>query len=251
MNHDRQASPPISGRNAVLMALRRGSRVREVLVDAGAQTDERLSAIAEAASAAGVTLRRVPRQDLDRRFGPNHQGVVAMASAVAEPRLKEILAGCADRGKHICLLAYRELLHEQNLGAILRTADAAEVDALILPSQGAVTVGSEAVRVSTGASETVPVVRQSLTQALSSLRREGVTVIGAEADGDRDYWEQDMTGPVAFVLGGENRALSPPLREACDAIVRLPMHGHVSSLNVSVASALLLYERLRQARRTE
>jgi len=238
----------ISGRNAVLAALRVGVRVREVLVDSGAQSTHKLKAILDAAQQAGIRVQWVERRELDRRAGSGHQGVAAIAVVASEPKLKEVLERCASEGRAPCLVLLRELLHEHNLGAILRTADAAGVDAVVLPSHGGAALGPEALRVATGAAETVPVVRQSLTQALSALRREGLTIIGAEAEARTDYWDQDMTGPLALVLGGEDRALSQPLRDACDALVRIPMSGHVGSLNVSVACALLLYERLRQTR---
>lgn len=238
----------ISGRNAVLAALRVGGRVREVLVDSGAQPTQKLAAILDAAKRGGLPVQRVERRELDQRAGSGHQGVAAIAVAASEPRLKEVLQRCGSEGRAPCLVLLRELLHEHNLGAILRTADAAGVDAVVLPSHGGAALGPEALRASTGAAERVPVVRQSLTQALSALRREGLTIIGAEAEARTDYWEQDMTGPLALVLGGEDRALSQPLRDACDALVRIPMVGHVTSLNVSVACALLLYERLRQTR---
>ncbi|UCH36359.1 MAG: 23S rRNA (guanosine(2251)-2'-O)-methyltransferase RlmB [Armatimonadota bacterium] len=236
----------IAGRNAVLMALRGGGGVREVNVDRGAHASAKMAAIADAAKAAGVRVRVVDRAELDRLGGSNHQGVVAIVAEGGEVKLKAVLDRCASEGRTPCLVLLRELLHEHNLGAILRTADAAGADAVLLPSHGGAELGSEAVRVSTGASETIPVVRQSLMQALAALRRKGVTIIGAEPEAEADYWDHDLTGAVAFVLGGEDRALSQPLRDACDALVRIPMVGHVTSLNVSVACALLLYERLRQ-----
>ncbi len=246
--NSRESLSVISGRNAVLAALRVGGRAREVLLDSGAQAAGKLQEILDAAQKAGISVRRADRRELDRLGGANHQGVVAFAIRAAEPNLKDILGQCAAAGRAPCVVLVRELLHEHNLGAILRTADAAGADAVILPSRGGAELGPEAIRVSTGAAETVPVVRQSLTQALAMLRRQGVTIVGAEPDARTDYWDQDLTGPLALLLGGEDRALSQPLREACDALVRIPMVGHVTSLNVSVACALLLYERLRQAR---
>lgn len=238
----------IAGRNAVLALLRTGRDIRELLVDRGAQHTGKMAEILEEARTRPVAVRSVDRRELDRLAGPEHQGIVAVAGTVAETRLKDVLQQCAIAGRPPCIVLLRELLHEHNLGAILRTADAAGADAVVVPSQGAAQLGPEAVRVSTGTSETIPVVRQSLTQALAVLRRDGVKIIGAEPEAKADYWDADMTGAVAFVLGGENRALSPPLRDACDVLVRIPMVGTVTSLNVSVACAVLLYERLRQIR---
>lgn len=190
----------------------------------------------------------VDRPELERLAGPNHQGVVAVAAPTHQIKLRDVLSQCAAKNAAPCLVLLRELLHEHNLGALLRTADAAGADAIILPSHGATPLGPEAIRVSTGASETIPIIRQSLTQGIALLRREGITIIGAEPQAKTPYWDQDMTGPVAFVLGGEDRALSQPLRQACDGLVHIPMIGRVTSLNVSVACALLLYERVRQTR---
>jgi 23S rRNA (guanosine2251-2'-O)-methyltransferase len=243
-----RSSRVIAGRNAVLVALRAGQQVREIRLDRGAQSAPKVAAVIDAARLAQVPVQVVERRELDRLAGASHQGVVAIAGPSREANLKDILTHCAAEGRAPCVVLLRELLHEQNLGAILRTCDAAGADAVVLPSHGAAALGPEAVRVSTGASETVPVVRQSLTQALAALRREDVTIIGAEPEAKVDYWDQDMTGPVGILLGGEDRALSTPLRESCDALVRMPMIGRVTSLNVSVACALLLYERLRQKR---
>jgi len=246
----REKTSIITGRNAVLTALRVGKAVRELLVESGAEPTGKMAAIMDAARDEGVRVRRVERRELDSLAGSSHQGVAAIAVGAPQPRLKDVLARCASEGRPACLVLLRELLHEHNLGAILRTADAAGAGALVLPSRGCAALGPEAIRVSTGASETVAVIRQSVTQALAALRREGVTIIGAEPEAEKDYWEQDLTGSVAFVLGGEDCALSQPLRDACDALVRIPMGGHVTSLNVSVACALLLYERLRQTAAT-
>jgi 23S rRNA (guanosine2251-2'-O)-methyltransferase len=248
LGKQREKMAAVTGRNAVLAALVAGRDIGEVLLDRGAEQTGKVAAIVAAAKEHGVPVRVVDRRELDRQAGAHHQGVIALTSVAHEVRLKDVLDHCAAAGKPACIVLLRELLHEHNLGAILRTMDAAGADAVVLPSHGAAALGAEAMRVSTGAGETVPVIRQSLTQALAMLRREGVKIIGAEPEGQTDYWEEDATGTVAFVLGGENRALSPPLRDACDALVRIPMVGAVTSLNVSVACALLLYERLRQMR---
>lgn len=238
----------ITGRNAVLAALEAGRDVREVRLDRGARATPKMAAIMAAADKAGVPVQLVERRELNHLAGVNHQGVLAIASAAQEVKLKDVLARSREEGHPPCLVLLRELVHEHNLGAILRTADAAGVAALVLPSHGSASVGAEAIRVSTGASEHVPVIRQSLTQALATLHREGIKIVGAEPEAKKDYWDEDLTGSIALLLGGEDRALSPPLREACDALARIPMVGHVTSLNVSVACALLLYERLRQSR---
>jgi 23S rRNA (guanosine2251-2'-O)-methyltransferase len=246
-SQSRKRTRLIAGRNAALAAVRVGHAL-EVVIERGAQDSPKVHAIVDAARTTGIPIRLVERCELDRLAGDDHQGVIAIAAAGAEPRLKDVLAWCTAEGRRPCVVMLRELLHEHNLGAILRTSDAAGADAIIVPTHGAAPLGREAVRVSTGASETVPVIRQSLTQAAAALRREGVTLIGAEPEAQQEYWNQDMTGAVAFVLGGEDRSLSQPLRDACDALVRIPMVGRVTSLNVSVACALLLYERRRQVR---
>jgi len=238
------------GRNAALEAVRAGRRVTRILLDEGASShDERVRELLALCERKGLALERAPRRELDRlTSGAQHQGVVALAAAPAPPTLNGVLRGCEQAGKAPCIVLLREVSHSQNLGAILRTAEAAGVDAVIVPTRHSAPFGDVA-RIAMGAAEYVPVISHSLTQAAAVLRRKGIRLIGADAEAPGAYWDCDMTGPVGFILGGEHEGLKGPLAKACEELVRIPMTGRISSLNVGVACALLLYERLRQTSR--
>ena len=237
----------VAGRNAVLEALRAGRRFLEVLVDELARPQEKLGQITALAGQQGVATRPVPRAELDRLCpGLPHQGVVGRAAPVLAPSLAQVLEQCWQQGRDPCLVLLRQVSFQHNLGAVLRTADACGVSAVVVPSQQGAALGTQAVRVAMGASEHVPVLRQSLLAAAAVLRRAGLRLVAADSDQGRPPWDTDLTGPLALVLGGEHAGVSDPLRTRCHELVRVPLQGHVTSLNVSVACGMLLYERLRQ-----
>ena len=138
-----------------------------------------------------------------------------------------------------------EVQYEHNLGAILRSALGAGVDAVIAPVQRGVGISPVVIRVSMGGAEAVPLIREGISSALAEIRRRGIPVLGADVDGVPP-WEVDMRGPLALVLGGEDKGLTPPIRKRCDQIVGIPLAGGLSSLNVSVSAGVLLFERVRQ-----
>ncbi len=135
----------------------------------------------------------------------------------------------------------------QNLGTLLRTAEALRLDAVVLPTRRSVQVTPAVVRSSAGAVEHLTVVQVvNLVRAVQELKEAGLWVAGIDAAGDRVYWDLDMSGPTALVLGGEDRGIGPLLKENCDFLIRLPMHGRVTSLNAAVAGSVVLYEMMRQ-----
>jgi 23S rRNA (guanosine2251-2'-O)-methyltransferase len=246
----RQPGQPeiVQGRNAVREALRSG-RGRRLLLDAHASASPALEEILRLAAARGLPLERLERHDLARRLGgAPYQGIALSTEPRALPSLEEILDACEAQGVAPCLLLLKEVLYDQNLGAILRLADACGVQAVIVPSRQGAGVSAEVARVSAGASEYVPVLRQSLLQAISRLRRRGVRLIAAEAGASQALWDCDLTGPLALVLGGEDAGVSQAILDRCDAVVRIPIGGHIGSLNVAAACAVALFERQRQLR---
>lgn len=233
-------------------ALRSGRRCRRLLLDARAKPSPALDELLRLAADQAVPVERLERSELARRLGgPPHQGIALWARPRAAPSLDALLDACQADGADPLVLLLKEVLYAQNLGAILRLADACGVHAVVVPSQQGAGVTAQAARVSAGASEYVPVLRQSLLQAISRLRRCGVRVVAADPRGPDALWDCDLTGPVALVLGGEDAGVSQPILDRCDAVVRIPIGGHVGSLNVAAACAALLFERLRQMREEE
>jgi 23S rRNA (guanosine2251-2'-O)-methyltransferase len=241
----------VVGLNAVRSALKHGAgQVSVLAVDAG-RHDRRLQELIDAAKAAGIRVEHVARETLDRLAGgANHQGAVAMvvAPAARDERDLHALLDALDRPPFLLVLDGVQDPH--NLGACLRSADAAGVDAVIAPRDRAVGLTPVVCKVASGAAERVPFFQvTNLARTLERLRDERrVWVVGAAGEGETLLWDADLRGPLALVLGSEEKGLRRLTREHCDVLVRLPMAGAVESLNVSVAAGVCLFEAVRQRR---
>lgn len=241
----------VCGLHAVRTLLRVRPACIRVVHLAEQRRDSRAAAIAGLAQAAGIPVEIRTRDELDRmQPGIRHQGVIARvessAAALGEGDLRPFLAGL--EGTPL-LLVLDGVQDPHNLGACLRTADAAGVDALIVPRDRAAGITTVVRKVASGAAETVPLFSvTNLARTLRTLRQAGVWLYGASDAADSLLYEVDFTGPVALVLGGEGRGLRRLTRELCDAGIAIPMAGRVESLNVSVAAGILLYEAVRQRR---
>jgi 23S rRNA (guanosine2251-2'-O)-methyltransferase len=210
--------------------------------------DRRLGEIAELAREQGVPIRQVDRQDLERAAqGVNHQGVLAwvqLPAARDEHDLDALLDGLSAPP---LLLLLDEIQDPHNLGACLRTADAAGVHAVVAPRDQAVGLTPTVCKVASGAAETVPFVQvTNLARVMERLKERGIWLMGTAGEAPAEVYDTDLTGAIGLVMGGEGRGLRRLTRERCDLLVRLPMLGSVESLNVSVATGIVLYEALRQ-----
>jgi len=199
------------------------------------------------AKARHVPVTFEAREGLDRRAGTaRHQGAVGVAAAKAYLSLDDLLESISGLDAPL-LLVLDGIEDPHNLGAILRTAEAAGAQGIILPTRRAVGLTAAVAKVSAGAIEHLPVARVvNLSQAIERLKEARFWIYGLDAKGSRSYAEVDYRGPVALVVGGEGRGLRPLVAGRCDGTVRIPMRGKVESLNVSVATAVVLYEILRQ-----
>ena len=217
----------------------------KVLRDAGGK----LAELERALAARGVALERVSRGELDRLTGGGvHQGIVVEVAATPEFTIGDFEALVVARGRALRLLVLDGVEDPRNLGACLRTADAAAVDAVVVPKDRSAKLTAAAVKSSTGAAETVPVFRApNLARALAWLKDAGVWVVGADGEAPKSLYATKLAPPVAIVLGGEGRGVRRLTRDLCDELVHIPMHGTVESLNVSVATGIVLFELLRQA----
>ncbi len=215
-----------------------------IRVEEGKQQDPKIQEILGVATGKRVPIEFVARQKMDRISETgHHQGIIAVAEPSPTWSLEKVLI---ETGREACILILDRVQDPHNLGAILRTSDAAAVDGVVIPKRGSADLGATVHRVSMGGSLHVPVWRQSLYTAIKALKDDGFRIVGVDASADTPYWGINLTGAVAFVLGGEDRGMNPTLLDKCDATVRIPMMGKVPSLNVSVATAIVLYERLRQ-----
>lgn len=227
-------------------------RVRRLLVDRRIDS-ERVQGLLNQAAQAGVVVERVARNRLDDlAAGTRHQGVVAElrgASALDEAGLRTLVEERLTAGGDLLLLVLDGVQDPHNLGACLRTADAAGVAAVVIPRRQAAGITPAVRKVATGAAESVPVARvDRLPRVLDWLHDYGVRVIGTADGAGAGIYETDLTGPLAIVLGGEERGIGAAVGGRCDAMVAIPMAGSVESLNVSVAAGVCLYEACRQRR---
>ena len=234
----------IYGINPVLEALRAG-RVRELRV--GERADDRLKQLLVLADARGVPVRRVPADTLDRESRRGvHQGVVAAIEEADDYSIEEIVSG-ASAAPLVVVLDGIEDPH--NLGAILRTADAAGVDGVVIQSRRAASRGGVAAKASAGALAHVRIAEVvNIARAVDELKEAGVWTVGLAAEAPDSYNAIDLTLPTALVLGAEGAGLRRLVRERCDRLASIPMRGHVGSLNVSVAAGVVLFEAVRQRR---
>jgi 23S rRNA (guanosine2251-2'-O)-methyltransferase len=241
----------IYGLIPVLEVLRAGGKKLEQITIAEGARHDRLRELLSLAKQAGVRINRVPRLALDRALPEIvHQGVIAKTAAASyrDPdELLEELSSQVGTATPPLILGLDAVEDPRNLGAILRTAECAGVRGVFIPKRRAVGLTATVAKAAAGALEHISVARvTNLVQLIEQLKERNIWVIGAAADGASDYTEWDWKVPSALFLGGEGTGLHRLVRERCDALVRIPLHGHIEALNVSVAAGIILYEALRQ-----
>lgn len=242
------------GRHAVCESLRAGRRryYKLTLAEGVRQTDV-VGQIVFLAEQAGVELSRTERRNLDRLGNVNHQGVMLETSEYPYSSLDDILALAQSRDEASLLLLLDLLQDPQNVGSLLRTAEAVGVHGVVVQRRRAVGITPAVVHASAGAAEHLLVAQvTNLVDAIGRLKAHGVWVAGLEALRDAQFYhEADLSGPLAVVVGSEGEGLRRLVRERCDFLLRLPMLGQVTSLNAAVAGSVMFYEALRQRRTNE
>ncbi|WP_339253088.1 23S rRNA (guanosine(2251)-2'-O)-methyltransferase RlmB [Sporosarcina sp. FSL W8-0480] len=242
----KQESELIGGKNPVAEALRSGRELNKIWIAEGLNKKS-IGEILSLAKQSGVIVQAVPKQKLDGMLDVNHQGVIASVAAYSYAELDDLFAIAKNRGEDPFFLILDELEDPHNLGSILRTADATGVHGIIIPKRRSVGLTGVVAKASTGAIEHIPVVRvNNLSQTVEELKKAGVWIAGTDAAGSADYRSMDATLPLAIIIGSEGKGMSRILKEKCDFLYHLPMVGHVTSLNASVAASLLMYEVLRK-----
>ena len=236
------------GIHAVEEALRARSRSLDHLEVARERHDQRLQAVIDLAREQGISVRFVPRDQLDRLArSKSHQGIVAVVASKSYSDLDELLAG--KRGEHGFIVVLDGIEDPHNLGALIRTADGAGADGVVIPERRAAAVNATVTKTSAGASEHVRIARVvNLARTLDELKQKNVWIVGLDERGKKDYDQIDYQIDCALVLGAEGHGLHDLVRKKCDYLVSIPMAGRVPSLNVSVAGAIVMYEVARQRR---
>ncbi|MDR1675391.1 MAG: 23S rRNA (guanosine(2251)-2'-O)-methyltransferase RlmB [Tannerella sp.] len=236
----------IFGIRAVTEAVRSGKEIDKLLVKKDLQGDsvgELLALLKER----GIRIQRVPPEGLNRITRKNHQGVIAFLSAVTYHRLEDVVPSVFEQGKDPFLVLLDGITDVRNFGAIARTCECAGVDAIVIPSKESVTVNADAMKTSAGALNLLPVCREhSIREAIRFLKNSGVKVVAASEKAVGNYTETAYDLPVAIVVGAEDRGVAAENLRLCDETVKIPQYGTIASLNVSVATAILTYEVVRQ-----
>ena len=237
----------LSGRNPVMEALRSGRPISKMYIAAGEHQGS-IREIIAMAKEKGIPVQIAEGARLDAMsLGVRNQGVVAMVSPVAYSSIDEIIALADSRDEKPCLILLDQLKDPQNLGAVLRTADAAGAHGILIPQRRSCQLSAAVAKASAGAIEYVKVAQiGNVAKTLEDLKKQGFWVVGADPERGTSYHEVDLTGPIVIVIGDEGEGMARLTKERCDSLVRIPMKGKVQSLNASVASAIILYEMIRQ-----
>ncbi|HJV47584.1 MAG TPA: 23S rRNA (guanosine(2251)-2'-O)-methyltransferase RlmB [Bacillota bacterium] len=235
------------GKNPVLEALRSGRSMNKIWIAEGSLKGP-MNQVMTLAKEAKLQVQLVPRKKLDQLAeGGAHQGVIAFVAAYEYAEVEDILAKANEKGEQPFLLILDEIEDPHNLGSILRTADAVGAHGVIIPKRRAVGLTSTVAKSSAGALEYVPVARvTNIVRTMEELKEKGVWMVGTDATGSQDFRQGKYDMPIGLVIGSEGKGMSRLAKEACDFVVKLPMKGNVTSLNASVAAALLMFEIYRQ-----
>lgn len=246
MNNDKNTNENIIGRNPVIEALKSGTPIDTIYIDGNGGS---LGLIRRLAKEKGIVIKDAQDKKLSQLAGgASHQGVVAVGACGEYVSVEDILEVSRKKGTNPFIIICDEIEDPHNLGAIIRTAETAGADGIIIPKRRSASLNATVAKTSAGAVSYVPVARVSnLAACIDTLKDNGVWIYGTDASGT-DYCQTDFTGSMALVIGSEGFGISRLIQKKCDFMVKLPMHGNINSLNASVAAGIFMYEVLRQRR---
>ena len=235
-------------RNPVLETLHSVRQVKRLLLADGQREAPVMLAIVQEVELRGIPIEIVSRARLDLiSHGAVHQGCVALVAEREYVSTDEILAYAESRQEAVFLLILDTIQDVNNLGSLLRTAEAAGVHGLIIPEHRAAEINSTVVKTSAGATEHLRIAQETnLTRTIDYLKKQNVWVVGLAGEAKTFYTQADLRGSLALVVGNEGKGISRLVREHCDLLIKLPMYGYINSLNAAVAGSIALYEALRQ-----
>ncbi|MDR2859898.1 MAG: 23S rRNA (guanosine(2251)-2'-O)-methyltransferase RlmB [Mediterranea sp.] len=236
----------IFGLRPVIEAIQAGKEIDRIIIKRDIQSDLSRELFA-ALKDTFIPVQRVPVERINRITGKNHQGVIAFISPVTYQKTEDMVPFLFEQGKDPFFIMLDGVTDVRNFGAIARTCECAGVDAVIIPVKGSAAVNADAVKTSAGALHTLPVCReQSLKTTIHFLKNSGFKIIAATEKGDCGYTEGDYRGPLCIVIGAEDTGVSYENLSLCDNWVKIPVRGNIESLNVSVATGILIYEAFKQ-----
>ena len=236
----------IEGRNAVLEAFRSGKTIDKLFVLDGCQ-DGPIKSITREARKHDAIINYVAKERLDQMSETGkHQGVIAVSAAYEYAEVSDILENAERKGEPPFIIILDGIEDPHNLGAIIRTAEAAGADGIIIPKRRSASLNATVFKTSAGAASWLPVARvANLGAAIDELKKNGIWIYGTDAGGE-NYSDTSFTGPIGLVIGSEGFGMGRLIRDKCDFLVKLPMYGKITSLNASVAAGIFMYEAVRQ-----
>jgi 23S rRNA (guanosine2251-2'-O)-methyltransferase len=241
----------VEGKNPVIELLKSGHPVDKILLADNIRPGEAVAEILRLAQAKGIPVERVPRHVIDKQSTTSaNQGVIAYAAPKEYVSLNDLLALSAEKNEPPLYVILDGIEDPQNLGSILRTAYASGVHGVIVRERRAAGLTATVTKVSAGAVWYMPVASvSSIASAIETLKKNNLWVIGIDRSGEAEYTQMDFKSPAAVVIGSEGKGLSELVRKRCDFLTHIPMRGQITSLNASVAAALVMYEALKQRSR--
>ncbi len=241
-----EKSDMIYGTRAVMEAIRAGKEIEKVMVQSGLNNDL-VKELIQLSRSRHIPVSFVPPEKLKRLSNKNHQGVICLVSAVNFSKLDNIVQQVFSEGRNPVVLLLDRITDVRNFGAIVRTAECAGVDAIVIGEKGSAPVTSDAMKTSAGALNHVPVCRErDLVQTVRYLRDSGMRIIACTEKTPQEIYRVNLKGPIALILGSEEDGISDGLLREADDLAKIPMRGRIGSLNVSVAAGVAIYEVLRQ-----
>lgn len=239
----------VYGRNSVMETIRSGRTIDKLFVQKGEREGSVVRVIAMAREN-GITVVEAEKAKLDSMTrSSSHQGVVAITTDFSYCEPEDILAYAEEKGEKPFILLIDGINDPRNLGAIIRTADAAGVHGIILPKRGACGLTATVYKTAAGACEYMKIARVvNISAAIEFLKENNIWIYGTDGEAESDIYDTDLTGAAAIVLGDEGTGLSRLVKERCDRLVSIPMAGNITSLNISVAAGIAMYEKVRQDR---
>jgi 23S rRNA (guanosine2251-2'-O)-methyltransferase len=240
---------PVFGIRAIEEAIDAGREIERIFIKKGLQGDLYKSFLKKVKDQ-NIPFQLVPIEKLNRITRKNHQGVIAFISPIEYQSIEQIIPMLYEEGKEPFILVLDHITDVRNFGAIARTAECAGVHALVMPERGGAPVNADAIKTSAGALHTLPVCRvNSLADTLRFLKNSGLSIVAATEKGANDYATADYAGPKCLIMGAEDVGVAKELLDLADIKSKIPLFGDIASLNVSVATGIMLYEMLKHAKK--
>lgn len=236
----------IESKNALLELLKEGRQFERIYISSNAYKDEKTKEIVSMAGQKRIPMFKVSRREINRRLRTSKsENIIGMMYSENDWKLSDLLDKLYDEKKQPFFLVLDDIKYTQNIAAIMRTAFGGGVNGIIVSPQKKNIVTNETIRISMGAAERIPLVEMGLFEAIKELKENDIKVVGITMEG-KTYFESNLKGPIALVMGAEDFGISTGVLERCDEKISIPMREGIGSLNVSASAAILIYEKLRQ-----